>query len=157
MEDIIDNIADFFSGKSKVTANPDPAHNINLLNETKKKIESGIFTRFLKRPTIYILEIVTYLITVILFISCFLIWNEIDNIFDTYATINLASQITVDKTLPLSDYLWVSYILLFILLLPSIICFLLGRLLTSSRKKMKVFIEVEKNIDRVIYNLTNKN
>lgn len=156
MQNIIAGITDFFTGKSKAPANPDLAHNIILLNETRKKIKTGIFTRFFKRPTIYILEIVTYVVTSILFIAGFLIWNKIDNYFDVYATSQFLIEALSKSDLGHTDISWVSNIILFILLLPSVICFLLARLFTKSRKRMNVFIQVENMIDRVVFNLKNE-
>ena len=156
MQNIIAGITDFFTGKSKAPANPDLAHNIILLNETRKKIKTGIFTRFFKRPTIYILEIVTYVVTSILFIAGFLIWNKIDNYFDVYATSQFLIEALSKSDLGHTDIAWVSNIIRFILLLPSVICFLLARLFKKSRKRMNVFIQVENMIDRVVFNLKNE-
>jgi TRAP-type C4-dicarboxylate transport system permease small subunit len=153
MKNIINDVSNFISGQSNLPANPDITHNIQELIETKTKIESGIFTRFFKRPTIHILEIVAYAITAILFVAAILIWGKIDNFFDAADTINFVSKMIGESDLQIADYSWISYIILFIFLLPSLICFLLGRLLTKSRKRMKVFIEVEGMIERVIFNL----
>lgn len=153
MQQILNDLTEFFTGKSKAPANPDPAHNILLLQETRKKIETGIFTKLLKRPTVYILEILTYIISILLFIIAFLVWGKIDNLFDSYDLINFVSENAAQKKLPLAEYVWVSYIILAVMLLPAVICFLFGRLFTKSRKRTAIFIQVENMIDRVIYNL----
>lgn len=153
MQQFLDEITDFFSGKSKAPANPDPAHNILLLQETRKKIETGILTKLLKRPTVYIFEIASYITSLILFVLAIYIWGRVDNIFDTIDTINFFNRLFNDGNLLADDYNWISYCLLFVLLLPSVICFLLARLFTKSRKHTAIFIEVENMIDRVIYNL----
>ncbi|MEJ8818765.1 hypothetical protein [Lacibacter sp. H407] len=153
MQQFFDEITDFFSGKSKAPANPDPAHNVLLLQETRKKIETGILTRLLKRPTVYIFEIASYITSLILFVLAIYIWGRVDNIFDTIDTINFFNRLFNDGNLLVDDYNWISYCLLFVLLLPSVICFLLARLFTKSRKRTAIFIEVENMIDRIIYNL----
>lgn len=153
MQQILNDLTEFFTGNSKAPANPDPAHNILLLQEARKKIESGIFTKLLKRPTVYILEILTYIVSILLFIIAFLVWGSIDNFFDTYDILNLISENVTKKQLPLAEYVWVSYVILAVMLLPALICFLLGRLFTKSRKRTAIFIQVENMIDRVIYNL----
>jgi hypothetical protein len=153
MQQILDELTEFFTGNSKAPANPDPEHNVMLLQEARKKIETGIFTKLLKRPTVYILEILIYIVTILLFIIAFLVWGRIDNLFDSYDLLNLASENVANKQLPLAEYVWVSYVILAVMLLPSFICFLLGRLFTKSRKRTAIFIQVENMIDRVIYNL----
>ena len=156
MPKFIDEITEFFTGKSAAPANPDPAINVLLLNEAKKKIETGIFTRFFKRPTIYILEIGTYIITGILIGVAVYIWKKIDNIIDAQNTIDYLNSQFSNTEYHSNNYSWISYCILFVLLLPGIIGFLMGRLFTKSRKRIKVFIEVENMIDRVIYNLKNE-
>ena len=158
MQDIINNITDFFSGKSKVPANPDIAHNIYLLQETNKKIESGIFTRFFKMPTIRIIEIAVYIKTAILFMLALFFLGKIDNVFDTADTIKFNGQFisgssSAGNENTGTDISWISYMILIIFLLPSVICFLLARLFTKSRKRMNTFRQVENMIARVIYNL----
>lgn len=130
------------------TADYDDLTALQLLELAKKKIETGIFTRFFKRPGIVLFEIITYLITVFLFISALLIWQKIDNFFDAYDTIQfLKSYFSGTDGADSDDFSWISYSLLFILLLPSIISFLTGRLITASRKRINMFIQVEDLID----------
>lgn len=156
MEGPFDQIANFFSGQGKIAPNPDASHNVQLLIEAKKKIETGIFTRVFKRPSIYFLEGTAYLFTGILFFAALLLWNKIENAFDGLDFINFAIKISSNNDLGLDDYSWISYWMLIMMLLPSVICFLLGRLLTKSRKRINVFIEVESMIDQVINNFTIK-
>lgn len=121
---------------------------LQLLELAKKKIETGIFTRFFKRPGIILFEIITYLVTVFLFISALLIWHKIDNFFDAYDTIQFfRSYFSGTDAAESDDFSWISYCLLVVLLLPSIISFLSGRLITASRKRINVFIQVEDLID----------
>lgn len=153
MQQLLDDLKEIVTGKSKAPANPDPLHNIILLEEAKKKIESGVFTRLLKRPTVYILEIVAYACSLLLFILAIYFWGRVDNIFDTLDTINFFNRLFTGAELIEADYNWVSYCLLFVMMLPSVISFLLARLFTKSRKRTAIFIQVENMIDRVIYNL----
>ncbi len=153
MASLLNDVTNFITGKSDVLPNPDPALNIQILEEARNKIETGIFTRFLKRPMVYILESVSYIVSIFLFIVAIYIWSRIDNIFDTIDTINFFNQLFSNQNLIASDYDWISYALLIIFLLPSIICFLLARLFTKSRKRTAIFIEVEELIDHALYNL----
>lgn len=153
MQQLLNELTEFFTGTSKAPANPDPEHNVMLLQEARKKIETGIFTKLLKRPTVYILEITSYAVSLLLSIVAIYIWGRVDTIFDIIDIINVLNQIFSNADLIESDYKLISYCLLFALLLPSIICFLLARLFTKSRKRTAIFIQVENMIDRVIYNL----
>ena len=153
MADFLSDIKDFFSGRSSVPPNPDPRYNVRLLKVTRKKIESGIFTQLFKRPTVYIFEAITYLVTIILFLAALKIWSKIDSLFDTVEIINFVAKFTSNTDLELDHYSWVSYIFCGILMIPALISFLLSRLFTQSRKRMAVLMQVENMIDRVIYNL----
>lgn len=130
------------------------AHNVAMLEDAKKKIETGIFSRYLKRPTIYIIETIAYSISISLLLVAIYAWMKIDNIFEAYNTLKFMGAAIVDKTVQLSDFSGISYFILFALMLPSIICFLLARLLTSTRKRINTFIEVENIISKTIYNLS---
>lgn len=156
MSNILSEVTNFITGKSDAPPNPDPVHNIQILTEARNKIESGIFTKLLKRPTVIILEIVSYSISLVLFITAVYFWGRIDNVFDTIDTINFFNQLFNGTNLVESDYNWISYTLLMILLFPSIVCFLMARLFTKSRKRTTVFIEVEELLDKVVYNLKGK-
>lgn len=153
MQEWLHTITEFFSGESSLPANPDPAHNVLLLQETKKKIETGIFTKLLKRPLVYIFEAAAYSISIVLSLIAFYFWNKIDNIFDTIDTVNFFNRLFNGANLMQNDYSWISYCLLVVMLLPAVIGFLLARLFTKSRKRTAVFIQVENMIDRVIFNL----
>lgn len=153
MASILNDVTNFIKGKSDTPPNPDVSHNIQILTEARNKIETGIFTRLLKRPTVIILETVSYIISLLLFITAIYFWGRIDNVFDTIDTINFFNRLFNDTNLVESDYDWISYTLLIILLFPSIVCFLLARLFTKSRKRTAVFIQVEELLENVIYNL----
>lgn len=156
MQDFLNSVTEFFTGRSSAPPNPDPAFNVRLLKETKHKIETGLLTRYLQRPLVYILESLAYSFTIVLFGAGIFIWNQIDNLFDALDTINFVNKVLNGTDLIKEDYSWVSYCLLVLFLLPSLISFLLARLFSASRKKTTVFIEVENMIDRVVYNLEDK-
>lgn len=156
MSNIIANVTDYFMGKSNEPANPDIKHNIYLLEEIKRKIDTGVFTRFFKKPTLALSEIVTYLLSLILLLIGLYFWNKIDNLLNVISTLadmhNIFSQAEWD-----TNFVSIIDILLLIIsLLPGCICFLLGRSFTASRKKINTFIEIENAIDRVIFNLKNE-
>jgi hypothetical protein len=156
MQDFIGNITEFFSGKSNAPANPDVKHNIYLLNETKAKIETGVFTRFFKKPIILAGEISAYISTVVLALLGIFVWSKINTLLDVLLTAvemhNFFGEAKWDSTL-----ISVIDLLLFIVCaMPAFICFLLGRFLSKSRKRIKTFVQVENMIDRVIYNLQEK-
>lgn len=73
---MIKTITDYFGINEKEAPNPDPQHNANLLLAARNKVETGIFTRFFKRPVITALEIICYLLAVILFIAGFLVFYK---------------------------------------------------------------------------------
>lgn len=153
MADFLSDIKDFFSGRSSIPPNPDPTYNVRLLKVTRKKIESGIFTQLFKRPTVYILETITYLVTIFLFVAALKIWGKLDSLFDTAEIINFVSKFTSNTDLGIDEYSWISYVILGILMIPAFIAFLLSRLFTQSRKRTAILIQVENMIDRVIFNL----
>lgn len=153
MQELLNSVTEFVTGKSATPPNPDPAFNITLLKETKKRIETGVLTRYLQRPLVYILETVAYIITLALFLTAFFFWNKIDNLFDAVETINFFNRLFTNANLIENDYSYVSYFILLVFLIPSFISFLLARLLTANRKRTATFIDVENRIDRVIYNL----
>ncbi len=156
MQDFLNSVTEFFTGRSSAPPNPDRAFNVLLLKETKHKIETGLLTRYLQRPLVYILETLAYVITIALFFTAIFYWNKVDNLFDAIDTINFMNKVVNGANLIEEDYDWVSYCILAVFLLPSFIGFLLARLFTASRKKTTVFIEVENMIDRVVYNLEDK-
>ncbi|GAB2809166.1 hypothetical protein [Ferruginibacter profundus] len=156
MQEIIDNIAAYFTGDSNEPANPDIAHNIFLLEETKKKIETGVFTRFFKKPVIMTGELITYLLTIILIGVGIYFWSKVDSLIgvvQAYVTVhNLFADAKWDGTIVSI----IDVLLLVVSIMPAFICFLLGRSLSKSRKQINTFRQVENMIDRVVYNLKSK-
>jgi len=109
-------------------------------------------------PTILVIEIAIYIITAILFMLALFFWGKIDNVFDTADTLKFIGQFISGSSSTGNENIganisWISYVILIVFLLPSIICFLLARLFTKSRKRMNTFRQVENMIERVIYNL----
>lgn len=154
MKKLFNEVSGFITGQPPEPANPDPAHNSSLLKNAKSLIESGILTRFFKRPAIYILEGAAYIATFILLLTGFYFWKKIDNLFDAAATIDFFSKLFSETDLHLDDAGFISYIILLIFMLPSLICFLLGRSLSASRKRINRLITVEDTLSLVIHNLS---
>lgn len=66
MKQILSGIGDLLTGKSNTPPNPDPAHNVQLLQTAKQKVETGIFTKYFRRPYVVLMEIVFYCCTFLL-------------------------------------------------------------------------------------------
>lgn len=157
MQEFLNSVTEFVTGKSGTPANPDPAFNVMLLKENKTKIETGVLTRYLQRQLVYILETSAHIITLFPFLACLFFWNKIDNLFDAAKTVNFMNRFFTNVNLIENDYSYVSYCILFALLIPAFISFLLARLLTANRRRTATFIDVENRIDQVIFNLPGTN
>ncbi|HRF23653.1 MAG TPA: hypothetical protein PLR98_05805 [Chitinophagaceae bacterium] len=154
MRRIFYKVAQFVTGDDYAPANPDINHNIEILKQAAGKIETGIYSRIFKRPLVIFLETGIYLLTIVLTVLTFYYWNKIDNLFMSAETIQKFGLILSSQETQANDYSGYSYLILAIMLLPALLCFLLGRLFTKSRKRMAIFIEVENNIKTVIKNLS---
>lgn len=153
MQEIINNITGYFTGDSKEPANPDLAHNIFLLEETKKKIETGIFTRFFKKPVIVTGELVAYILTIILIGVGIYFWSKVDALLGVVQSSIYVHNIFADAKWDGTIVSIIDILLLVVSIMPAFICFLLGRSLSKSRKQINTFRQVENMIDRVVYNL----
>lgn len=154
MKRLFFKVTQYVTGNDYSPKNPDINYNIELLREASMKIETGVYTRIFRRPLVFVLEFGIYLVTVVLFTLTLFYWKKIDNLFSATETIqklglSLSSQSEI--SIKYSGY---SYLILGIMLLPTIFCFLLGRLFTKSRKRMAIFIDVENALNTVIKNLS---
>lgn len=154
MRNLFFKAAQYVTGNDYAPKNPDLRHNVELLKESVIKIETGVLTRILKRPLVTIIETIIYIVTAILAILAFYFWSKIDNLFDSVDFIQsfgLRLSSSSDTSKYYSGY---SYLILLIMLTPSLFCFLFARLFTKSRKRMAIFIDVENRIKTVIKNLS---
>lgn len=156
MQEFMKNISDYFSGNSKAAANPDIAYNIELLDAAKRKIESGVFTKFFKRPTIILSEVLSYLAALLFIIVGAYFGGKIDLLLSLYQKC-LSCDDVLQKNALTPDTIPFLHILLYIVCgLPTLIFFLLGRSLTQSRKRINAFMQVENMIGRISFNLKNE-
>lgn len=154
MKSLFFKAAQYVTGNDYGPKNPDLKFNIELLKEASLKIETGLFTRIFKRPLVLIIEIIIYIVTFLLAILAIYYWNKIDNLFSSVDTIQSLGLTLSANSQKSTDYSGYSYLILLIMLTPSIFCFLFGRLFTKSRKRMAIFIEVESRIKTVVKNLS---
>lgn len=151
--DILNNISGFFNGENNAKPNPDPSVNAFMLEEAKRKIDIGIFTKFFKKPFLIAFEIISYLIAILMLFAGILFYSEIDSLLGIINTFQVMLEESNDPKPDLS-MIWIVKLLSMILsTTPAFICFLTGRLFKNARKRLNTFIQVESIIDRVIFNL----
>lgn len=151
--DILNNISGFFNGENNAKPNPDPAVNAFLLEEAKRKIDIGIFTKFFKKPFLIAFEIISYLIAILLLAAGIWFYGKIDTLLNWVQAKGEITKILDDQNWD-SSVIWFLEFLLFVFSVsPAFICFLTGRLFKNARKRLNTFVQVESIIDRVIYNL----
>lgn len=148
-----DNFFDFIHGKKNPPIERDMMYNIQLLNEAKKLIEIGIFVRFFKKPFIGLIEIIIYSLAIFLAFSGYWIYHVIDNNLVTIGNVLSIANLLFDQNINLGFISFIEFLLFIFFQLPSIFCFLFGRIFTNARRRINIFIEVEKIIDVVIDNL----
>jgi hypothetical protein len=151
--DVINNISNFFAGTSNLPANPDPTFNAMLLQEAKRKVETGIFTRFFKKPVIIGFEIISYTASILFLIAGMWFFIKIDVALTFIQNGGQIIEYFADRKWNLNVIHFLEILLFVLSISPALISFLLGRLFTQSRKRITIFREVENMIDRVIYNL----
>lgn len=180
MKQILSDIGDLITGKSNTPPNPAVQHNIKLLQEARQKIESGIFTKYFKRPYIVLMETIFYSLTIVFFglaVIYFLfgltqtspiidsahalnnniaLFKEGSNLLNFEAFTNVLTQLQAFMDQFFQFILYLKLLLFVLMSLPSIFTFLLARSYTKSRRRLSKFIEVEAIIEKVIYNLGGK-
>lgn len=147
------NTGNLFTVKSNTPPNPDAVHNINLLQSARLKFAIDIFTKHFRKSYVVLMETLFYSGTMLLLGIGFIVYFEISRFIDLAKQTNhLPDAIITD---PNTDaYVSVTqYLLLSLLLLPSLLSFLLAISYTKSRKRIGTLIEVEKIIETVVYNL----
>jgi TRAP-type C4-dicarboxylate transport system permease small subunit len=152
MKQIFSKAAGLFESEPK-TPNPDLGYNIRLLEETKTNIETGIFTRYFKKPVFVLMELVGYSLVLLLTILGGWFCYKLTSLFGILNDVtSIANQLN-DNHWDTSNLYIVETCVYILSFLPAIIALLWTRGYTKARQKINVLMAVEENIERVIFNL----
>jgi len=150
MRNLVSDLASGFGRQT--TPNPDLNHNVKLLREAKGLIESGTFTHYFKKSFLVMMEVISYSITVLLFIAGVYLFLEIKPIF-TILTSDALKDLLSKKDIDTESLNFLKTGIYILLFLPFIISIFWSRGYTKSRRRINLIRRVEAIISQVITNL----
>lgn len=117
------------------------------LEKIRAEISSGLMARYFKRPVLVLLEIVFYSAAIALAIICIWYYVKIDKILDL---INLPKLLFKEHRSDPNFIDKLEMVLLLSSILPALLSFLVGRLITSIRKKVVQLISIDRQLQALI-------
>jgi hypothetical protein len=152
MKQIIENVTSLFNGKKEIP-NADPLHNAGLLEQARAKIETGVFTRYFKKSFFVTMEIAGYLIFALCVGLGISLCCKLHNLFEVLNNSVAIMEILEGKNYDKTSLNLIEWLIYFSAFLPAVISFFWARSYTKARRKINLIVEVERLIERVIFNL----
>ncbi len=115
------------------------------LAEIRKTVAAGSTTKYVTRPLLVILEITAYSISVILLVICMWYYSKMNSILGIFDSASNIEKFFRDNEFTKPGFFdRLQYTLFIVSIVPSLFSLLIGRLLTSLRKKTNKMLKVGK-------------
>lgn len=152
MKDILKNVTGIFTGKEE-QPNPDVLHNVTLLTQAKTEIDTGVFTRYFKKPFLVAGEVAGYILAVLLLIAGAVFCFQMNGLFELIKTTQEITELLTQKKWDIQTIELLKTFLYILSFSPALLSYLWARSFARARHKISAFMQVESVIDKVIFNL----